>query len=266
MTTAESRDPSRVRAMFGAIAGRYDLLNHLLSANLDRSWRRRAVAELPAVEAGTVLDLCGGTGDLSLEIVRGGRAGRVVCCDFSAPMLVRAAAKFARRGVADRCAPVEADGLRLPFADGAFDAVTVAFGVRNLADMDAGFREMLRVLRPGGTLVVLEFSTPHAPFLAGLYRFYLHRVLPRIGAAVSRRTGPYGYLARTIAEFPDPPSLAARIRAAGFAACGWLTRSGGIVAIHRAFKGGADGRVTPRRAGAEAPPSARAAGSRPPGR
>ncbi len=237
----QSRDPARVRRMFGSIARRYDFLNHLLSANLDRRWRRRAARALPAEPGLRVLDLCGGTGDLSLEVARQGREPLVVCCDFSRPMLARAAAKFRRRGRDGSCVTLEADGLRLPFADGSFHAVTVAFGVRNLADLELGFREMLRVLQPGGRLVVLEFSQPTAPLMSGLYRFYLRHVLPRIGNRVSGRDGPYRYLARTIAGFPSPDLLAGRIRDAGFAACGWDALSGGIVCVHTAFKGLAPG-------------------------
>jgi len=236
MAGTESRDPGRVRAMFDGIAGRYDLLNHLLSANQDRRWRRRAVGELPADEAGLVLDLCGGTGDLTLELARADEARTVVCCDFSHGMLARAITKFTRMGLEARCSVLEADGLRLPFATGSLDAVTVGFGVRNFHDMDAGFRQILRVLRPGGRLVVLEFSRPTGPVIKQLYGFYLRRILPRIGDGVSGRSGPYGYLARTIADFPEAERLAGRIRDAGFAACGWKTLSGGIVAIHTAFK------------------------------
>ncbi len=222
--------------MFDGIAGRYDLLNHLLSANLDRRWRRRAVAALDSGAGGTVLDLCGGTGDLSVELVRAGRADRVVCCDFSHAMLLAAAPKFIRLGLAGRIERVEADGLNLPFPEASFDAVTVAFGVRNLHDMNRGFREMLRVLRPGGKLVVLEFSRPTAPVLAGLYRLYLGRILPWIGDGVSGNDGPYRYLARTIGDFPAAAELAGRIREAGFAACEWSTMTGGVVAAHTAVK------------------------------
>jgi len=222
--------------MFGAVARRYDLLNHLLSANLDRRWRRLAASELPDDPTARVLDVCGGTGDLSLAALRAGRAEQVICCDFSHPMLVLASRKFQRRGEALRAVPLEADGLRLPFANDRFDGVTVGFGVRNFADLDDGLREMHRVLRPGGTLVVLEFSTPTAPVVSSLYRFYLRRVLPRLGDTVSGNSGPYAYLAGTISTFPDPPTLAGRIREAGFSACGWTAPSGGMVAIHRAVK------------------------------
>lgn len=222
--------------MFDGIAGHYDLLNHVLSANLDRRWRKRALDRLAEDDRARVLDLCGGTGDLSIELARGRRAGRVVCCDFSHAMLLCAAPKFARLGLAERIDRVEADGLNLPFPDASFDAVTVAFGVRNLSDMDRGFREMLRVLKPRGKLVVLEFSRPTAPVLSTLYRFYLRRILPRIGDGVSGRAGPYRYLARTIADFPEAATLAGRIREAGFAACEWSTMTGGVVAVHTAVK------------------------------
>lgn len=237
MPTAHRRDARRVREMFGAIARRYDLLNHLLSLNQDRRWRRRAVEELAPGPGDRILDLCAGTGDLAIELARACEDCEVVCGDFSHAMLVRAGEKLRRRRLLDRCAVVEADGLHLPFADETFDAVSVAFGVRNLADMDAGFREMLRVLRPSGKMVILEFSTPTASLLAPAYRFYLHRVLPRVGDRVSGRTGPYRYLATTISGFPEPASLAGRIRDSGFGAVGWVTLSGGIVALHTALKG-----------------------------
>jgi len=239
MAKPESRDPARVKAMFGGIARSYDLLNHVLSANLDRGWRRRAAREARTGRDGPVLDLCGGTGDLTIEIGRSAPdVPLVVCCDFSHPMLSRALVKFERRRLGGRCTVLEGDALCLPFPAGCFDAVTVAFGVRNLADLDAGFREMLRVLLPGGRLVVLEFSRPSGALLSRLYGFYLRRLLPRIGDRVAGRAGPYGYLARTIADFPEPEALAGRIREAGFAACGWQTMSGGIVAVHTAIKAG----------------------------
>jgi len=223
--------------MFDGIARRYDLLNRVLSLSLDRRWRRSAAQELLAAPPGRVLDLCGGTGDLSLAILRTTGAELVVCCDFALAMLDRAGPKLAGTRLRPRSARVQGDGLRLPFRDGAFDAVTVGFGVRNLADLDAGLREMARVLAPAGRLVVLEFSEPDRGFGGTLYRFYLDRVLPRIGDTLSGRAGPYRYLARTIAAFPGPAILAGRIRDAGFAACGWRRMTGGIVAVHTAIKG-----------------------------
>jgi demethylmenaquinone methyltransferase/2-methoxy-6-polyprenyl-1,4-benzoquinol methylase len=237
MRPSTTRDPEAVRRMFGAIARRYDLLNHLLSLRLDVGWRRQTAREVPEDRGIRVLDLCGGTGDLAAEIAGARPTALVVCCDFSHPMLVQARPKFERRGVEGRSLAVEADGLRLPFRDRAFGVVTVAFGIRNLGDMDRGLKEILRVLVPGGRLVVLEFSQPHAPVLSALYRGYLRRVLPALGDRISGKDGPYGYLARTITEFPDAPALAGRIREAGFSAVGWRTLTGGIVAIHTALKG-----------------------------
>ena len=242
MTPTESREPQRVRNMFDGIAGRYDLLNRLLSGSLDRVWRRAAAREV-AGTSGPLLDLCGGTGDLTLAVADAAPADPVICCDFSHRMLTVAAPKFRRREAGRRCVPLEADGLRLPFADRAFPAVTVAFGVRNFADIDAGFREIHRVLRPGGRLVSLEFSRPDAPVIAPLYRFYLRSLLPRLGDGVSGRRGPYGYLARTISVFPDAPELAGQLRNAGFAACTWRKLHGGIVAIHTATRGSGVGGV-----------------------
>jgi len=223
--------------MFGAIAGRYDALNHLLSLNLDASWRRRAAAEACPEPGLRVLDLCGGTGDLSVALLRSPHPPSLVaCCDFSRPMLARARDKLARRGASASSATIEGDALRLPFRDAVFDAVTVGFGVRNLADMSAGFREMSRVLVPGGRLVVLEFSRPSGPVLSRLYGFYLRRVVPRLGDGASGTAGPYRYLARTIADFPEPDLLAGIVRESGFGAVGWQPLSGGIVCVHTALK------------------------------
>ena len=236
MERAESRDPARVRRMFHGIAGRYDLLNHVLSGNLDRGWRREAARELGAGPRDLVLDLCGGTGDLSVAVAEDAPE-LVICCDFAHGMLTRARAKFAGRRMDRHCVVLEADGLRLPLPDATFDGVSIGFGVRNFASLEAGLAEVRRVLKPGGKLVVLEFSVPTGRTLARLYAFYLRHVLPRIGDRVSGRAGPYRYLASTIATFPDQPQLAGRIREAGFAACGWRNLSGGIVALHTAYRG-----------------------------
>jgi len=223
--------------MFGGIARRYDLLNHLLSLNLDAGWRRRTAREACTAPDLRVLDLCGGTGDLSLALAGSAQPpGLVVCCDFSHPMLERAGAKFVRTGLGGRCVTVEGDALRLPFPDGAFDAVTVGFGVRNLVDMPAGFREMRRVIAPGGRLVVLEFSRPTGRILSRLYAFYLKSIVPRLGDRASGKQGPYLYLARTIAAFPEPDVLAGMLREAGFGAAGWQPLSGGIVCVHTALR------------------------------
>lgn len=234
---SESREPSRVKAMFGSISRRYDLLNHLLSLNIDVKWRREAAREACIAEDQRVLDLCGGTGDLSIALARSApQSAVVVCCDFSHPMLSLAGAKFARKGLGERCVTIEGDALRLPFRDESFDAVTVGFGVRNLADMKAGFREILRVIAPGGRLVVLEFSRPSGSPLATLYELYLTKILPRLGDGASGRRGPYVYLARSIGDFPAPDLLAGTIRDAGFGAVGWRPLTGGIVCLHTALK------------------------------
>jgi demethylmenaquinone methyltransferase/2-methoxy-6-polyprenyl-1,4-benzoquinol methylase len=222
--------------MFGGIARRYDAINHFLSLNRDRAWRRRAAGEACAAPGLRVLDLCGGTGDLAVALARAPLPpSLVVCCDFSHPMLARAGAKFRRDGLSGRCLTLEADALRLPFPDRSFDAVTVAFGVRNLVDMASGFAEMRRVLVPGGRLVVLEFSRPTGPLLSRFYRLYLRRIVPWLGDQASGRSGPYLYLARTIGEFPDPDILAGTIREAGFGGVGWIALTGGIVCLHTAL-------------------------------
>jgi demethylmenaquinone methyltransferase/2-methoxy-6-polyprenyl-1,4-benzoquinol methylase len=232
----EAKRASHVRRMFDGIAGRYDLLNHLLSLNLDRRWRRKAVGALTGGDYPRILDLCGGTGDLSIELVRRVAPEQVICCDFSHQMLLTAGRKFTHDKLDQRCHLLMADALKLPVADNSFDAVTVAFGVRNFEDMQIGLQEILRVLKPGGRLVVLEFSTVTAPILSSMYRFYLNRILPRVGNRISGRTGPYSYLASTIGRFPQPARFADIIRASGFAACDWQTATGGIVAIHTATK------------------------------
>lgn len=259
-----NRQAAGIREMFSAVARRYDFLNHFLSANLDRHWRNVAAGALAGTVPSPVLDLCGGTGDLSLALLDDDPHRTVVCCDFSHAMLVRATHKLALRGFSPACPVVEADALRLPFADGAFGAVTIAFGVRNLVDREAGFLEMKRVLRPGGRLVVLEFSDPQGPIISRLYRIYLNRLLPRMGQLVSRRREAYDYLARTIASFPGAVRLAQEIRDAGFESCEFRRMTSGIVAIHLA-QISAESPLSPRRAAPRAPLSVREDDSPPAG-
>ena len=218
-----------MRSLFTAIAPRYDFLNHLLSFNVDRAWRRAAVARLgwEARPDGVYLDLCAGTLDLAATLARApGFRGRVVGADFVVPMLAGG------RGKAPRTAPVAADALELPFPDGSFDGATVGFGVRNLADLDQGLREARRVLRPGARFVVLEFATPRFAPLRALYLFYFRRVLPAIGRAVSKHREAYTYLPESVLTFPEPEALAERLRAAGFRDVAYGLRTGGICAIH----------------------------------
>ncbi|MFB3828384.1 MAG: bifunctional demethylmenaquinone methyltransferase/2-methoxy-6-polyprenyl-1,4-benzoquinol methylase UbiE [Bryobacteraceae bacterium] len=216
-----------VRAMFDRVAHRYDLANHLLSMQMDRLWRARAARLLHPVLArpeARVLDLCCGTGDLALALERTGRA-RVYGADFSHSMLVRARAKGVRRAA-------EADALRLPLRDASLDLVTAAFGFRNLANYEAGLREIRRVLRPGGVLAILEFSQPPGRIFGALYGFYSRRVLPRIGGALSGSRDAYEYLPESVSRFPGPEKLAEAMRGAGFEDVKFERMTGGIVALH----------------------------------
>jgi len=236
--TTHSATPSRgsdretqVRTIFSEIAPRYDLLNHVLSLNIGRRWRRRAVDRLGWEDhpEGTWLDACAGTYDLSLELSgRKAFRGRVVASDFAQPMLVVGKGKLAGAPVD----PVCGDSLRLPFADNTFHGATVGFGVRNLADLDRGLAEFRRVIRPGGRLVILEFTTPPNALVRGGYHLYFHRVLPVVGRIVSGHPWAYKYLPESVKEFPGPEGLATKMRDAGFASATWELISFGIAAIH----------------------------------
>jgi demethylmenaquinone methyltransferase/2-methoxy-6-polyprenyl-1,4-benzoquinol methylase len=218
-----------VRGIFTAIAPRYDLLNHLLSLNVDRRWRRQAVRLLnwERVPRGLYLDLCAGTLDLAATLARApGFTGRVVGADFVLAMLQRG------RDKASNVAPLTADALELPFADAIFDGATVGFGVRNLADLDQGLRESARVLKPGARLVVLEFTTPARQPMKALYLAYFRRLLPLIGRLVSKHTTAYTYLPESVLNFPTPEALADRMGAAGFDEVSYKTLFGGICALH----------------------------------
>jgi len=222
-----------VRGMFTAIAPRYDLLNHLLSLNVDRRWRRQAVRLLNWERApdGLYLDICAGTLDLAATLARAkGFTGQVVGADFVLPMLQRGREK------SNAVLPLNADALELPFADRVFDGATVGFGVRNLADLDAGLRESARVLKAGAQLVILEFTTPTRQPLKGLYLWYFRHVLPLIGRLVSKHTTAYTYLPESVLTFPTPEALSERLRASGFADVKYQTLFGGICALHSGVK------------------------------
>jgi demethylmenaquinone methyltransferase/2-methoxy-6-polyprenyl-1,4-benzoquinol methylase len=216
--------------MFTAIAPRYDFLNHLLSLNVDRSWRRAAVARLgwEARPQGVYLDLCAGTLDLAAELARRpGFRGRVLGADFALPMLALG------RNKAPSAVPVGADALALPFPDAAFDGALVGFGVRNLADLDAGLVEAARVLKCGARFVILEFATPRWAPLRASYLFYFHHILPAIGRLVSKHREAYTYLPESVLAFPEPEELARRFTAAGFHDVEFELLTGGICAVHR---------------------------------
>ncbi len=221
-----------VREMFGRVAPRYDLLNHLLSLRRDIAWRNTTARELREVLGGRgslAADVCCGTGDLAIALARYS-SGKVLATDFSRPMLDRARSKM--RALEHPPLLVEADTLKLPFRDGGLDLVAVAFGFRNLANYGEGLREMHRVLRPGGVLAILEFSTVRWPIVGLLYRAYFHHVLPRLGTWISGVPGPYQYLPRSVASFPDQETLAAALRNTGFVKVRYRDFSGGIAALH----------------------------------
>lgn len=231
-------DPVAVNSMFGRIATRYDLANRLLSGGVDVSWRRRLVAAVRQAHPSDVLDLATGSGDVAFALSRGlPRDTRILGMDFCQPMLDQAEIKksAAASGSYANVTFRQGDGLALPLGDESFNAVTIAFGLRNLADRDRGLREMRRVLRPGGKLYVLEFSQPYAWFRP-LYYFYLRRVLPAIAGMVTGDKSAYVYLNQTIGEFPGRTALAAEIRGAGFTDVSAHPMTFGTVALHIATR------------------------------
>ena len=224
----EQQASAWVRGMFGRIAPRYDLLNHLLSMNIDRYWRARTVsrvAEILARPGACVLDVCCGTGDLALALQRRGPSARVFASDFSHPMLVAARHKRSP-------ALFEADALQLPTPDASFHLATIAFGFRNLTNYRGGLIELRRILKPGGTLAILEFSTPPNALLAGLYRFYSRAILPSIGGMISGSKDAYTYLPESVRKFPGAEGLANQMRDAGFVNVRFERMTAGIVALH----------------------------------
>jgi demethylmenaquinone methyltransferase/2-methoxy-6-polyprenyl-1,4-benzoquinol methylase len=225
---------AQVRGMFDRISGVYDLMNSAMTAGLHHRWRQRAV-DLAQVGPGSdALDVCCGTGDLALELRRRiGADGRVVGCDFSEPML-----QIARRKAGEHGLGVEfgwADALDLPYGDRSFDAVTIGFGARNLADLDEGIAEMARVLRPSGRLVILEITRPTREPLASFYGIWFDQIVPLLGN-LAGDADAYSYLPESVRSFPEPRELAAKIDAAGFERIRWLLTAGGIIAIHSATR------------------------------
>jgi demethylmenaquinone methyltransferase/2-methoxy-6-polyprenyl-1,4-benzoquinol methylase len=237
-TTLLDKRETRIRRMFGHIAPSYDLLNHLLSLNIDRYWRRRATRLAPPAGTAPILDLCTGTGDLALAYDRAaGRRTPIVGADFCHEMLLPAIKKTAKRDAADRIRFVEADAQRLPFPDDSFQITAVAFGLRNVTDTDRGLAEMVRVTRRGGTVAILEFSRPQNWLFGRLYRFYFRRVLPMVGQLVSHsQDDAYRYLPASVMEFPDGEALADRLRGHGLTEVRWHPFTFGIATLYIGVK------------------------------
>lgn len=217
-TVSTSKAPDRIAGMFDAIALRYDRLNHLLSGGMDRRWRRRAVRELRLTGSERMLDVCTGTGDLAIEGAthKRGAAARVVGVDFAGEMLRIGLAKIRTAGLAGRVTLARGDAMHLPVADESFDAATIAFGIRNVADPVAGCRELHRVLVPGGRAAILEFGMPTMPVVSGVYAWYFRAVLPRIGRMISKHADAYDYLPASVSAFPSGEGFVKILRQAGF--------------------------------------------------
>ena len=225
-----------VREMFSSIAGRYDLLNHVLSMNVDRLWWNRTARSFKHIlhrPDAKVLDLCCGTGDMTFALYRRSRSDgiEITGADFSHAMLVRAQQKSGTRKIRW----IEADALRLPFSEGEFDLVTAAFGFRNLANYDRGLAEIYRVLAPGGEAGILDFGEPKG-LIGRVYRFYFHRILPAVGTVISGVSGPYKYLPASVQRFPSPEQMLQRMRDAGFCEVSWTPYTFGIAGLYRARK------------------------------
>ena len=232
LKSKETAHAIAVKEMFSGIAGRYDLLNHVLSLNIDKRWRRKVREEIQSIldnKNAVVLDVACGTGDLSIELNRDS-AARVIGIDFCRPMLMVAHEKNAGNN-AD-IPYVEGDAMNLSFADSSFDALTIAFGLRNLANFSSGLKELHRVLKPGGRIAILEFSSPILPGFKQLFNFYFANVLPRIGGMVSGSRGAYEYLPDSVAKFPDQKALVAMMEQTGFEDVKYQNLTGGIAAIH----------------------------------
>jgi demethylmenaquinone methyltransferase/2-methoxy-6-polyprenyl-1,4-benzoquinol methylase len=229
-----SKSPDRIAGMFDAIAGRYDLLNHVLSAGIDRRWRRRAIRSLTLTGREHVLDLCTGTADLAIAArTAAPPAARVVGIDFAGAMLGVGQEKL-RAQSADAIALVRGDATRIPLASGSVDAVTIGFGIRNVEDTSAACDEMRRVLKPGGRLAILEFAIPTLPIARSAYLWYFNHVLPRIGRIVSRHDAAYGYLPASVGAFATPDEFAAILRGAGFSDVRASPLTAGIVYLYTA--------------------------------
>lgn len=227
----------RVRAVFDSVADKYDVMNDLMSFGVHRLWKRFTLSQTGLKAGQSALDVAGGTGDIALGLARQvGPSGRVVLSDINAAMLARGRDRLLDAGVGARIQYSLANAEQLPFADASFDCVTIGFGLRNVTDKAAALRSMLRVLKPGGQLLVLEFSTPRAPGLKPLYDAYSFGVLPALGRLIAQDPDSYRYLAESIRMFPDQDTLAGMMREAGFDGVRYHNLTGGIVALHRGWR------------------------------
>jgi demethylmenaquinone methyltransferase/2-methoxy-6-polyprenyl-1,4-benzoquinol methylase len=226
-----------VGEVFTSVAGKYDLMNDLMSLGVHRLWKRHFVASSGVREGDVVLDLAGGTGDIAILMARAvGARGRVLLTDINAEMLHAGRDRLVDEGVVGNVDCAQVDAQYIPLPDRSVDLVTIAFGLRNVTDKDAALREMHRVLKPGGRALVLEFSQVTAAPLKPLYDLYSFQVLPRLGAFVARDAGSYQYLAESIRKHPDQETLKGMMEAAGFARCTWRNLTGGIVAVHSGYR------------------------------
>lgn len=255
------KSPERIAAMFDRIASRYDFLNHLLSANIDRAWRRKAVGRLlgrfhDKTLQGPILDSATGTGDLAIALADGLRRGNfsfpdgivpITAADFSGEMLKIGEDKASKRGLSDQIAFRQADALALPFEEKTFSAVTVAFGIRNMADTDRALAEMVRVCRDDGWIAILEFSMPKLPVLSNLYKFYFRKILPRIGKRFScRHDDSYAYLPASVIHFDSPEVMYARMKGAGLVEIESISLTFGVATLYlgrKSQESGASGQV-----------------------
>ena len=232
-----SKSPDRIAGMFDAIAGKYDFLNHLLSAGIDRRWRKQAIRALALTGSERLLDLCTGTGDLAIAAIDAHPgAARVVGVDFAAAMLHVGASKLRERHLDRSIALVRGDATCIPVATGSVDAVTVAFGIRNVENTPLACAEIFRALAPGGRLAILEFAMPTTPLVRGAYQWYFNRVLPGIGRVVSRHHAAYAYLPASVGAFATPDEFAKILRQQGFADVNTRPLTFGIVYLYTAVK------------------------------
>ncbi|MBF0263660.1 MAG: bifunctional demethylmenaquinone methyltransferase/2-methoxy-6-polyprenyl-1,4-benzoquinol methylase UbiE [Gammaproteobacteria bacterium] len=236
-TINKSDKVSEVAKVFHSVASKYDVMNDLMSMGIHRLWKRFTIDHSGVKQGNVVLDLAGGTGDLSAKFVAMvGKEGKVVLSDINESMLNEGRDRLTNKGIVSNIEYVQANAEALPFPDNTFDCVTIAFGLRNVTDKDAALGSIFRVLKPGGRLLVLEFSKPHVPGLTPIYDFYSFNILPKIGKLVANDEDSYRYLAESIRMHPDQETLKSMMEAAGFENTSYHNMTGGIVALHKGFK------------------------------